>query len=50
MPVLDLMRHELDVMFSRTLPEAQARRCQAILLKDVGDSCLVGLVDLSQLG
>ncbi len=49
MPVLDLMRHEIDVLFSRTLPEPQARRCQAILLKDLGDSCLVGLVDPNNL-
>ncbi len=49
MPVLDLMRHELDVPFSRTLPEVQARRCQAILLQDLGDSCLVGLVDPNNL-
>ena len=49
MPVLDLMRHDVDVPFSRTLPETQARRCQAILLKDLGDSCLVGLVDPNNL-
>ncbi len=49
MPVLDLMRHELNVAFSRTLPESQARRCQAILLKDMGESCLVGLVDPNNL-
>ena len=49
MPVLDLMRHDIDVPFSRTLPETQARRCQAILLKDLGDSCLVGLVDPNNL-
>ncbi len=49
MPMLDLMRQEIDVPLARTLPEPQARRCQAILLKDLGESCLVGLVDPNNL-
>ena len=45
MPVLDLLRHEVDLALARQLPEVQARRHQAILLHDQGDSWLLGLAD-----
>jgi len=49
MPVLDLHRHDVDIGLARRLPEAQARRHLAILLRDQGDSCLLGLADADNL-
>jgi MSHA biogenesis protein MshE len=49
MPVLDLQRFDLDMQLARLLPETQARRYLALLLRDQGDSCLLGLVDPNNL-
>ena len=48
-PVLDLQRHDVDVNIARRLPEVHARRYLALLLRDEGDSCLLGLADPSNL-
>ncbi len=44
-PVLDLLQHEVDADLARRLPETYARRYLALLLRDQGDSCLLGLAD-----
>ncbi|MCM0043233.1 MAG: GspE/PulE family protein [Burkholderiaceae bacterium] len=49
MPVLDLQRFDVDIPLARLLPEIQARRYLALLLRDQGDSCLLGLVDPNNL-
>ena len=49
MPVLDLQRFDVDIALARLLPETQARRHLALLLRDQGDSCLLGLVDPNNL-
>lgn len=49
MPVLDLQRFDVDIKLARLLPETQARRHLALLLRDQGDSCLLGLVDPNNL-
>ncbi len=49
MPVLDLQRFDVDIPLARLLPETQARRHLALLLRDQGDSCLLGLVDPNNL-
>ncbi len=49
MPVLDLMRYDVDLKLARQLPETQARRHLALLLRDQGDSCLLGLADPNNL-
>ncbi len=46
---LDLYGIDIDVQVARLLPEAHARRHQAILLKDQDESWLVGLVDPNNL-
>ncbi len=45
LPLVDLHRQDVDIALARRLPEVQARRYRAILLKDQGDSCLLGLAD-----
>jgi MSHA biogenesis protein MshE len=42
---LDLDRFALDTVAALSLPEAQARRWRALLLKGTASSCLVGMVD-----
>ncbi len=49
MPTLDLMRYDVDLKLARQLPETQARRHLALLLRDQGDSCLLGLADPNNL-
>ena len=44
-PVLDLLRYDIDVAISRQLPEVQARRYRAVLLRDQDDSWLLGLAE-----
>ncbi len=48
-PVLDLQKHDVDLDYARMLPEAQARRYLALLLRDQGDNCLIGLADPANL-
>ncbi len=48
-PVLDLQRHDVDANIASRLPEVYARRYLALLLRDQGDSCLLGLADPSNL-
>lgn len=49
MPMLDLQRFDIDTELARLLPEAQARRHLALLLRDQGDSLLLGLADPNNL-
>ena len=49
MPMLDLQRYDIDIQLARQLPEAQARRHLALLLRDQGDSLLLGLADPNNL-
>lgn len=49
MPALDLQRFDVDIKLARLLPETQARRHLALLLRDQGDSCLLGLADPNNL-
>jgi len=41
---VDLEQADVDLAVARRLPEAVARRLQAVLLEDLGDSCVVGMV------
>ncbi len=47
--VIDLHRFDVDIALARQLPEAQARRHFALLLRDQGDSLLLGLADANNL-
>ncbi len=49
MPLLDLQRFDIDIDLARRLPETQARRHMALLLRDQGDSLLLGLADPANL-
>ncbi len=44
-PFVDLKRFNFDVGLVRRLPETMARRFRAIVLKEVGESLLVGMID-----
>lgn len=45
LPVIDLRQHQFETETVRLLPEAQARRHQAIVLRDEPDGLVVGMVD-----
>ena len=45
LPFIDLKHVEFDLDLVRQLPEAQARRLPAILLKEEGDRLLIGMAD-----
>ncbi len=47
--MLDLHRFDIDARFAQLLPEMQARRHLALLLRDQGDSFLLGLADTANL-
>ena len=44
-PYVDLRQYQFDVKAVNLLPETQARRFRALVLKDEGDSLLVGMAD-----
>ena len=44
-PFVDLKHFDFDVALVRKLPETMARRFRAIVLRDEGDSFLVGMID-----
>jgi len=45
LPYVDLDTYDLNEKLVQRLPEAQARRYQAILLQDLGDALFIGLTD-----